>query len=454
MKKIPILLFILPAAALLLSGCATPLEKAARGGNTAEVRRLLDTEADLKTDVPSAFLGAVANDHIETVQLLLDRGASVTTKNAQGDSALRLAVAVGDINLVRLLLDKGADVNALNNNGRTALTKATEVDKNRLEIARLLVDRGADVNLCPTDGYTPLICAADGSAEIVRLFLAHGANVQAQATGDQTTALHEAAEHNRFEIVKLLVEHGAVVDAKTKNGITPMMLSVGVARSTEIAKYLLDHGADIDARSVDWQQTALQYVEADNNAEMVKFLLENGADVNVRNKMGTTPLMGANQAGFTTVAGLIAGASPVWREQMLARRAVQQRQQIEAVIAADKQKAGQELADATLQQLLDKNNFASEAFVAALTDKLIDAKNRELPSFIAKSTVEQRTAMLSLVEQRLLQAQTQVGKCNNDAESFVRQGRESEATASRSLVVALQAYQSVLKSIQEVLNQS
>ena len=104
--------------------------------------------------------------------------------------------------------------------------------------------------------------------------------------------------------------------------------------------------------------------------------------------------------------------------------------------------------------ILGKSNRPNETFISTLADALIEAKNRELPGFIAKSTVEQRVVLLTTVEQRLMQAQTQFGKCNADAESFIRQGKENEASDCRKLAVSIQTYQGVLKAIQEMLSQS
>jgi sulfur carrier protein ThiS len=118
----------------------------------------------------------------------------------------------------------------------------------------------------------------------------------------------------------------------------------------------------------------------------------------------------------------------------------------------EKQQLADQLKNATLAQLLDQNDFSRETFVTALTDKLIDAKNQELPAFIAKSTVEQRTALLSTVEKRLAQAQATVLELNGRAEDAVRKGED--AAGFRRQVGKLQAYIAVLTDIKNILNQS
>lgn len=64
------------------------------------------------------------------------------------------AVFEGDLDAVNLHLDAGIDINSKNRVGNTALHYAAyKADHN---IARLLIFRGANVNLRGDDGHTPL----------------------------------------------------------------------------------------------------------------------------------------------------------------------------------------------------------------------------------------------------------------------------------------------------------
>ncbi|MEE2637809.1 MAG: ankyrin repeat domain-containing protein [Acidobacteriota bacterium] len=85
---------------------------------------------------------------LEAVKLMLELGDSVTTVDANGDTALHGAIIRGSEPLVRFLLDQGADLEAVNGKGWTPLTIAEGVfysntGKRWPEMEKLLVELGA-----------------------------------------------------------------------------------------------------------------------------------------------------------------------------------------------------------------------------------------------------------------------------------------------------------------------
>jgi len=395
-------------ACLLSAGCMTPLEDASSRGDVTEVRRLLDQGADLKKWMNAPPLIAAAEN--------------------------------GNTACAKLLLDRGADVNGAAPSGWTALMCASA--NGRTETVQLLLERGANMETATAEGATPLLLAAEsGKTDVVRLLLDKGAKLEAK-NNDSRTALIKAAREGHLETVQLLLDRGAAIEAKdTEWGQTALHFAAFNDRLA-VVRLLLDRGADLDVRN-NFGTTALIGAATCGYSDVVNLLLERGADPDVKNNDGWTAHGIANANGWTGVANTIAGAPRTWREAMLAKKT-----------AVQKKSAEEQLRGVSMVQLLEKNEFTNEAFVAALTEKLIEAKNRELPAFIAKSTIDQRVALLTAADKRLIQAQTQIGGCNTDAESLIRQGRESEASARRKLAVAIQAYQGVVKTIQEMLGQS
>jgi uncharacterized protein len=89
-----------------------------------------------------ALMLAAAKGHTETVDLLLDRGASIEAKSAvDGRTALMLAAAKGHTETVGMLLDRGASIEATCNDGGTALIISAE--NGHIPVVFMLLDRGA-----------------------------------------------------------------------------------------------------------------------------------------------------------------------------------------------------------------------------------------------------------------------------------------------------------------------
>ena len=74
-------------------------------------------------------------------------------RRALGDALVAMA-RWGDADAVRLLLDRGADINARDADGRTALMLASYSDAYSPDVVRLLIERGADVNARTPSGDT------------------------------------------------------------------------------------------------------------------------------------------------------------------------------------------------------------------------------------------------------------------------------------------------------------
>ncbi|KAA0165256.1 hypothetical protein FNF28_03536 [Cafeteria roenbergensis] len=136
------------APALDVRAVDAALWEAAKEGNAAEARRLLDEGARVEWKKASkggatALSQAAAEGNNDMVELLVDRGADLEAKGPYGATALVRAAARGHKDTVELLLDRGADVKAKNRDGSTALMMmASWGHKDTVE---LLLDRGADV---------------------------------------------------------------------------------------------------------------------------------------------------------------------------------------------------------------------------------------------------------------------------------------------------------------------
>ena len=153
--------------------------------------------------------------------LLVENPAGVNLRDRRGGvTPLMHAAALGSLDTMRLLLDKGADLNAKSAAGATALMWAA-ADPAKV---RLLVERGADVKAVSESGRTALLLAAmsDQSADTVRLLLERGADAKV-LDREQTSTLAAAAYGNDTETVRQLLEAGAPVNQANVMGATPLM---------------------------------------------------------------------------------------------------------------------------------------------------------------------------------------------------------------------------------------
>jgi ankyrin repeat protein len=123
----------------VLSAGGTPFLRAAKTGDVASMKLLLEHGADpaiTTKDHTTAMMIAAGKgwkneltrakdeDQIAAIQLLLDKGADVNAANEKGETALHCAAAHGADKIVRFLIAKGANVNTENADGQRPLDYA------------------------------------------------------------------------------------------------------------------------------------------------------------------------------------------------------------------------------------------------------------------------------------------------------------------------------------------
>jgi len=170
--------------------------------------------ADVNEDM---FMAAQRGD-VETVRLLLEKGADINYKHAMvlGHTPMTIAAAWGHTGVVLLLLDRGASVDQQNEDGVSALQCAASTDKS--ELVKLLLDRMADVNHRDKAGRTPLFDAACSKCppENARLLLSKGADINATDNKGKTAFYYAQANANQAvmeALVKAEANGGKMPDA-------------------------------------------------------------------------------------------------------------------------------------------------------------------------------------------------------------------------------------------------
>jgi hypothetical protein len=130
-------------------------------------------DADLVTLARTAFQHARAGDST-SLAWMLEAGLPVNLRNERGDTLLMLASYYGQLDTVRLLLARGANPEQTNDQGQTPL--AGVAFKGNVAMAELLLQHGARVEGAGPDGRTPLMFAAMfDRLEVLELLLQRGA---------------------------------------------------------------------------------------------------------------------------------------------------------------------------------------------------------------------------------------------------------------------------------------
>lgn len=196
----------------------------------------------------------------------------------------------------------------------TPLQAASWSSRTTLSV-EFLLQHGADVNHANCFGLTALYYASRGEADdedqaesLVRLLIAHGANVN----GEAHAPLGIAVGCGFARVVRLLLEAGASPDVRIVNGEPVIVTATRQARPTGggILELLLDHGADTDAANPHGS-TALLIASQYGPLETVQMLVARGVNLDCHDRDGDTPLLVAIMGGQRLVAEYLVGVDGV-----------------------------------------------------------------------------------------------------------------------------------------------
>jgi ankyrin len=221
-----------------------------------EMARSLKHEAQVVFDAVEAAHVAAQLGNVKALEVVLQAGADVQARNAQGQSPLHLACISGHPAVIKLLLDKGAKTDGVTAEGNLAWHLACS--RGHTAVVKMLLS-AVDINAVNQKGMSGLAFACwNGHVDVVTELLKHdvdtGGNdkpspllvatehvhipcVQALLNAkvnplikfEDENALHKASATSSVPLVKLLLTTSLKdhIDAHGISGMTPLMYAAG-----------------------------------------------------------------------------------------------------------------------------------------------------------------------------------------------------------------------------------
>ena len=208
-----------------------------------------------------------------TVEILLESGASIRARNKHGVETLELVLQTNDVDTISLfdtrmrrrerdamfmralaaqqfeigvyLLKTGANPEQTNEKKQSPLHFAVNTPQPNIELLALLLETG-NVNLIDDYGSSPLMvaCANAAPVEVIKTLLDKGADLKSRINGNSLLWLALTAQNENVDLVKFLLGSGFDANERDAAGI-PLLVLMAKADRANSALTLIDAGADV-----------------------------------------------------------------------------------------------------------------------------------------------------------------------------------------------------------------
>jgi ankyrin repeat protein len=206
----------------------------------------------------------------------------------------------GDESAVAVLLRNVDDVNFFDTNGCSPLWYASGLG--HAAVVDLLATRGAAIDMACA-GSTPLAVAAiEGRAEVARLLISHGAQLECK-DDDGATAFYLACAQGNIDTAEILATAGADINTIDTKFCTPC-LTASANGIVPILQMLMDRGAQLE-RPNRAGQTPLVTASINGHLDIARHLLQAGADPTHQADDGMTAAIAAQQHGHDDILAVL-----------------------------------------------------------------------------------------------------------------------------------------------------
>jgi ankyrin repeat protein len=260
----------------------TPLFLAAGRGSGDVADVLIARGADVNARTRSGYTPlSNAADHgsLDVARLLVDHGGDVNAHDGEGATALSNACVKL---LLRYTLEAPTPGAAYQRRTMPAAAVARARQGFAFEkgefsaVAILLLEHGADPNAGTGEFRVLQTAASVGDQALAEVAIARGAAVNPSGQPETESPLHAAIAERHANVAKLLLDKGADVNARNTSGFTPLHFLAANLHDRNLAEQLIQRGADVNARD-QTGHTPLQAAIAVRNDEVAQTLRQHGA---------------------------------------------------------------------------------------------------------------------------------------------------------------------------------
>lgn len=235
----------------------------ARIGDNSEIEKIFSSQDVSQSRKDNALVAAIVSEKIDTIKLLVSRGADINQKDNFGTSLLINSIMKKYIGSVNCLLDLSVDTNV----------KGYKFEKSDFVIEWI---------------WTPIMAASYvGDEQLVKRLVDVGSDLSFKGYSESIDKLETAADiaaySGNLKILKYLIKKNVSIDPE-------IAFKVVRAGHLDVLKYLLKKYDDINKLSEDLGRTLLIEASIWGQTEVAEFLIKKGADLNILSRSGFTAL--------------------------------------------------------------------------------------------------------------------------------------------------------------------
>jgi ankyrin repeat protein len=253
--------------------------------------RRLKSYVNALTDSGQRLINAVRAGDLKVIREILDSHPELVNASADIHPEMRpsdtlamrlihLAIAEAKEDVLRLLIERGADLNARNADGRLPLHDCFELDHDNY--AKILLEAGAVPDACTAAAYGML-------EKLEQILKSDPAKANDLTTGN--SPMGWAVYGRQPRAAEILFQYGAIADRAPYDACA--WGPAAMVASTAVTPVLLQHGANPNWHDSEGN-TALHLANTSrivlDPTQFIRILLDAGADANARNNEGRTPL--------------------------------------------------------------------------------------------------------------------------------------------------------------------